>query len=141
MPIISRHQKKLTIVDAIFTGLRLSSLITQTMERSSPAAAEAILMPAHTVFILSGNVILRNTGTRAAAGRMLIISETRLKVFSFLFSITIYLISFFPNCLTAIASTSTKTNIAIGRNGNMENVIVLDSTVKSCREQDTKYPL
>ncbi len=93
IPIISKHQKALTIVDAMFTGI------------------------------------------------MLIISDTKLKVFSFLFSIMIYLISFFPNCLTAIASTSAKTSIATGRNGIIENVIVLDPSVKSCNEQDTKYPL
>ena len=141
MPIISKHQKELTIVDAIFTGLRLSFLLMQTIERSSPNTAEAILAQAHAVFTPSGSAILRNTGIRVIAGVILIISDTKLKVFSFLFSIIIYLISFLPNCLTAIASTSTKTSIAIGRNGNIENVIVVDSTVKSYREQDTKYPL
>lgn len=33
MPIINRHQKALMSVDAMFTGLRLSSLLTQIPER------------------------------------------------------------------------------------------------------------
>ena len=78
---------ELMITDAIFIGLRLSSLLTQIMERSKPTTAPAILTPAQAVLTPSDSVILRNTGIRVAAGMMLIIRDTKLKVFSFLFSI------------------------------------------------------
>lgn len=65
MPIINRHQKALMSVDAIFTGLRLSSLLTQIPE---------MMTPAQTVFTPSGNVILKNTGTSVDAGKILTIS-------------------------------------------------------------------
>lgn len=74
MPIINRHQKALMSVDAIFTGLRLSSLLTQMLERMKPATALATLTPAQTVFTPSGNVILKNTGTSVDAGKILTIS-------------------------------------------------------------------
>ncbi len=85
MPIINRHQKALMTVDAIFTGLRLSSLLTQIPERIKPATTLATLTPAQTVFTPSGNLILRNTGTSVATGRILTISAAILKVFRFLF--------------------------------------------------------
>lgn len=50
----------------------------------------------------------------------------------------IYLISFLPNFITATAKTTEKTITAIGRKGNNVNAAVPDSTVKSCREQDTR---
>ncbi len=138
MPAINRHQNTLIIVDIIFTRLRLSILLTHMIERIKPATAQTILAPAHAVLTPSGSVSLRNTGMRVATGRTLITSETLLKVFIFLHSIIFYLISFFPNFITAIENTNTKTSTATGRKGNSENAIVLDSTVKSCREQDTR---
>lgn len=138
MPAINRRQNTLITVDAIFTRLRLSLLLTHIIERIKPATTQAILTPAQAVLTPSGNVTLRNTGMRVANGRTLITSETLLKVFSVLHSIIIYLISFFPNFITATANTNTKTSTATGRKGNSENAIVLDSTVKSCREQDTR---
>ncbi len=75
MPIINRHQKALMSVDAIFTGLQLSSLLTQIPERmKQPATALATLTLAQTVFTPSGNVILKNTGTSVDAGKILTIS-------------------------------------------------------------------
>lgn len=74
MPIINRHQKALMSVDAIFTGLRLSSLLTQIPERMKPATALATLTPVQTVFTPSENVILKNTGTSVDAGKILTIS-------------------------------------------------------------------
>ena len=138
MPAINRHQNTLIIVDKIFTRLRLSILLTHMIERIKPATAQTILAPAQAVLTPSGNVTLRNTGMRVANGRTLITSETLLKVFIFLLSIIIYLISFFPNFITATAITNTKTSTATGRKGNSENVAVPDSTVKLCREQDTR---
>lgn len=89
MPIINRHQKALMSVDAIFTGLQLSSLLTQIPERmKQPATALATLTLAQTVFTPSGNVILKNTGTSVDAGKILTISAAILKVFRFLFSMT-----------------------------------------------------
>ncbi len=41
----------------------------------------------------------------------------------------IYLISFFPNCVTADASNSTNTSTAAGRNGNRENANVFACAV------------
>ena len=55
-----------------------------------------------------------------------------------LFSIIIYLISFFPNFITPTTNINTKTQTATGRKGNSINAAVPDSTVKSCREQDTR---
>ena len=138
MPAINRHQNALITVDAIFTRLRLSLLLTHIIERIKPATTQAILTPAQAVLTPPGSVSLRNTGMRVASGRTQITSETLLKVLSFLHSIMIYLISFFPNFITATANTNTKTSTATGRKGNSENAIVLDSTEKSCREQDTR---
>ena len=138
MPAINRHQNTLITVDAIFTRLRLSLLLTHIIERIKPATTQVILHPAQAVLTLSDSVTLRITGMKVANGRTLITSETLLKVFIFLHSIIIYLISFFPNFITATANTNTKTSTATGRKGNSENAIVLDSTEKSCREQDTR---
>ena len=139
MPAINRHQNTLIAIDAIFTRLRLSLLLTQIIERTKPATTQAILTPAQTVLTPSGSVTLRNTGMRVTSGRMLITSDTLLKVFIFLTSIIIYLISFFPNFITAAANTNAKTSTATGRKGKSINAgELLDSAVKSCREQDTR---
>lgn len=138
MPAINKHQKTLMIVDAIFIMLRLSLLLTHIIERIKPATIQVILHPAQAVLTLSDSVTLRITGMKVANGRTLITSETLLKVFIFLHSIIIYLISFFPNFITATANTNTKTSAATGRKGNSVNAAVPDSTVKSCREQDTR---
>ena len=103
MPAINKHQKTLMIVDAIFIMLRLSLLLTHIIERIKPATTQVILHPAQAVLTLSDSVTLRITGMKVANGRTLITSETLLKVFIFLHSIIIYLISFFPNFITASA--------------------------------------
>ena len=49
--------------------------------------------------------------------------------------------SFFPKRFTATVSTSTKTRIAHGKNGNRLKPVLTPFAVKSCRKQETKYPL
>lgn len=53
----------------------------------------------------------------------------------------IYLISFFPNWVTARMRASIKARIAQGRKGISEKAALEDAVVKSCSEQDTRYPL
>ena len=52
-----------------------------------------------------------------------------------------YLISFFPKRVIATVSTNAKIKIADGKNGNRVNPVLTPFAVKSCKEQETKYPL
>lgn len=106
IPAIIRIHRTLITKEMIFTLLRLSLFHTQITDRNSPARTETIWKPVNTVRTPSDRVILK-------------------------FSIVFYLISFLPNCVTARANTRPNANIAQGRNGNNENAVLADSSVKS----------
>lgn len=131
IPAIIRSHRTLTAVEIIFMVLRLSLFRTQTTDRSSPSKTKTIFKTAITVRTPSGRVIFKKAGISVATGRRLMMSAAMLKDFRFLFSIFFYLISFFPNCVTASANTKPNINTAQGRNGNSENAVLEDSAVKS----------
>lgn len=111
------------------------------IESIKPVKTKKIFAPAHAVWISFVSVTPRNVGISVASGSRLKTNAHILSVAIFLSFILNYLISFFPKVLIDTVKTSINTMIAHGKNGISSNVESEETVVKSCNEQDTRYPL
>lgn len=141
IPDINNNQKMLIIVERMFNTLLFSAWRTQIIESNKPTRINKIFVPAHTVCIPFVSVTPRNVGINVARGSRLKTNAHILRTLTFFFFILNYLISFFPKALIDTVKTSTNTIIAHGKNGMSSNVESEETAVKSCNEQDTRYPL